>query len=217
MYTPSAESLAVFDQLKAEVDHRRSAALASLRPTKTVCKESGEETGNGDGKCISGTSASISFDPLSPGQPTALPSEETVGSRKEKGTVEDTLLVNECEHPESNESSGIVSNPCFKLLFACEVRESDGQTFASMDPLSLSSSIKSWRVTSSSTSRQSLAVVQELQVCEKDSSASASSCTIGGVNETAAAQDCSFTSVSVGACASANSASSLRTFTRLST
>ncbi|KAI0565743.1 hypothetical protein FGB62_15g28 [Gracilaria domingensis] len=176
IYTPSAESLAVFDQLKAEVDHKRSAALASLKATRTVCKETGQETGTGDGKCISSTSARSWFGLLSPGRPTALPREETVCSRKEKGTVEETMAVNEFDHR-------------------------DGQTFASLDPLSLSSSIKSWRVLSSSTSRQSSAVVEEMQLREKGSSASASSCTIGGVNETGAAHDCSSTSVSpLGGC-----------------
>ncbi|KAI0560726.1 hypothetical protein FGB62_102g010 [Gracilaria domingensis] len=197
MYTPSAASLAVFDQLKAEVDHKRSEALASLKATRTACKETGEKTGKVDGKCISGTSTSSWFHLLSPGQPTALPQAETICNGKEKGTVEDMMEANELDRPKvSSESSGIVSNPCSSLLFTCEVRENTRQTSAFLDPLSLSSSIKSWRV-SSSTSRQSSAVLEEVQSGGKGSSASASSCAIGLVNKTGPAKDCSSTSVSL--------------------
>ncbi|KAI0557246.1 hypothetical protein FGB62_326g05 [Gracilaria domingensis] len=198
MYTPSAESLAVFDQLKAEVDHKRSEALASLKATRTACKETGDKTGKIDGKCISGTSASSWFHLLSPGQPTALPRAETICNGKEKGTVEDMMEANELERPKvSRESSGIVSNPCSSLLSTFEVRENTRQTSAFLDPLSLSSSIKSWRVSSSSTCRQSSAVLEEVQSGGKGSSASVSSCAIGGVSKTGSAKDCSSTSVSL--------------------
>ncbi|KAI0561704.1 hypothetical protein FGB62_74g110 [Gracilaria domingensis] len=64
MYTPSAESLAVFDQIKAEVDNQRSAALASLTVVTRASEETRGEIRNGDQSQSSYTHANSWFNSL---------------------------------------------------------------------------------------------------------------------------------------------------------
>ncbi|KAI0557776.1 hypothetical protein FGB62_262g01 [Gracilaria domingensis] len=64
MYTPSAESLAVFDQIKAEVDNHRSAALASLTAATRASDETRGEMGNGDRPQSSNAHANSWFNSL---------------------------------------------------------------------------------------------------------------------------------------------------------